>query len=173
MTVHGQAADAYDAERARSQEEWYRARSEEYDAADRQGERVRQALLFLAALCGGVAAFDVARGTLGVVAAVLVALSGLITGWMNLMGFRTNAELYHAAEGGLAHLRPDRPRPEAGSPEVLAYVGEVERILLGEVQTWSEKWRAPVQPTPPPGEPQPPGGDDAEPDDVTEPPPGS
>jgi hypothetical protein len=159
MTVEQEFAELYDEERVRGQLGWYEARADEYDGANGQGENARLVLLLLAAISGLVASFDVARATLGVVAAALAATATLVTGWMDLVGFRTNADLYRAAVGGLAHLRPDRPTDTSPPEQLRRYVEQVEGILLGEVRTWSQRWGEEVAPTDdaPPAPPAPPG----------------
>ena len=134
--------DAYDAHRLNGQFKWYGARIAEYDRAANQTGIVNEALLLVAAACGLVgAAMSSWTVWLGFVAALLAVVAAAVASWADVVGFAANAELYRAAQAGLAHLRPRRPDAAAAtSADVAAYLDNVEDILLGEVRTWSERW---------------------------------
>jgi hypothetical protein len=139
----GAFLDAYDEHRVTNQEEWYRARTDEYETSANQIGWANELCLFAAAACGAAAALLPEYALwLGAVAAGLAAVGAALTSWADVIGFAMNAELYSAARAGLSRLRPNRPRADASPADVEEYIGNVEDILLGEVRSWSQKWGA-------------------------------
>jgi hypothetical protein len=139
--VNPEFLSAYDKYRIEDQIVFYQARVKEYAKADNQALVLRSALLFGAAVCGILGAADIARVPLGIIAAALAALSAAVTAWTELIGFRLNLDLYTNAQTALGLLRPEQPQANARTDEVREYVREAEDILLGEVQTWAQKWQ--------------------------------
>ncbi|HYN35026.1 MAG TPA: SLATT domain-containing protein [Ilumatobacteraceae bacterium] len=144
----GEFLGAYDTYRVQDQRDYYEARFREYSAADRQATGLREVLLFAAGACGLVAAaVENWRTGLGITVAVLSALSMIVAGWADVIGFRANAELYGSAATTLAHLRPSRPDPadDPSIEEVTKYIDQVEAVLLGEVHAWGSRWQREIE----------------------------
>lgn len=139
--VNPEFLPAYDKHRIEDQIVFYQARIKEYARADNQALVLGSVLLFGAAVCGVLGAADIARVPLGITAAALAALSAAVTAWAELIGFRLNLDLYSNAQAALGLLRPEQPQANATTDEVRRYVREAENILLGEVQTWAQKWQ--------------------------------
>jgi len=142
-----QFTDAYDTHRVLEQMEFYRRRSAEYERADSQAGGIAEILLFIAGICGVVAAaWSEGALWMGVTAATLAAAATVVGSWAELVGFSKNAELYGAAEASLALMRPKRPKsadgPDLTQERVGTYLRGVEEVLLGEVRTWGEQWKA-------------------------------
>lgn len=140
--------DAYDTYRVQDQRAYYEARLQEYAAADRQGAGLRELLLFAAGACGLIAAAVGRWQTgFGITVAVLSALSMIVAGWTDVMGFRVNSEVFSSAALTLTHLRPTRPDPadDPSIQDVAEYVDRIEAVLLGEVQAWGARWRPEVE----------------------------
>lgn len=138
-----QFTDAYDTHRVLEQMEFYRRRSAEYERADSQAGGIAEILLFVAGICGVVAAaWSEGALWMGVTAATLAAAATVVGSWAELVGFSKNAELYGAAEASLALMRPKRPDgPDLTEERVGTYLRAVEEVLLGEVRTWGEQWK--------------------------------
>jgi hypothetical protein len=145
--------DLYLAGRVDAQRGWYRRRQEEFDAAERQGGRLRTALLIVATVIGSISALnltDASRAALGVAATAATALSAIITGWMRLQAFDTRARLYELTAARLDVAQADRP---LGVDAALAaeYIGHCEDVLLAEHGAWtSQTPRGAREPSPGP-----------------------
>ena len=86
-----------------AQREFYLSRSEEYRRAHDQAIVLRTLLLVLAAAVGVAAQFWSSQtALLGVVAALLAALAGALTGYEALIGFEQVGKLYADAELSVA-----------------------------------------------------------------------
>ena len=124
------------------QRAWYRRRQAEFDAAERQGGRIRTALLVVATILGAFSASDVlpesALPWLGVAATVATALSAITTGWMRLQAFDTRARLYELTEARLGAAQADRPLTVDGV-RAEAYLGQCENIMLAEHGAWTSQ----------------------------------
>ena len=145
--------DAYDVHRIKDQEQYYSNRMKEYVAADRQAGTLAEGLLFLAGVCGAVAAvWPDYTLWLGVLATAFAATATVVGGWAELVGFSKNAEMFRAAGDRLAIARPDRPMgPVVDDTEARAYVSRMEDILLTEVRSWGKEWGH-AQDAPPPSD---------------------
>ena len=123
--------------RIADQEHFYSDRSEEYEQAHRQAITVRNILLILAAVAGVVAqaVSGTSRASLGVVAAVLAALAGALTGFEALIGFAQLHKLYNDASLNLAKVALDWDAAEPGSG-LSAGIEGVEKIFQTENGQW-------------------------------------
>ena len=133
--------DLYLAGRLDTQRSWYRRRQEEFDAAERQGGKVRTTLLIIATILGAVGAASFAaeyREWLGVAATVATAMSAITTGWIRLQAFDTRARLYELTAARLDVAEADRP-PAVDPPIAASYVGQCEDILLAEHGAWTSQ----------------------------------
>ena len=131
--------DLYVAGRLDTQRRWYRRRQAEFDAAERQGGKVRTLLLITAGVLGAVSTPDFAqdyREWLGVAATVATALSAITTGWIRLQAFDMRARLYELTAARLDVAEADRP-PVVDPPLAAAYVGQCEDVLLAEHGAWT------------------------------------
>ena len=133
---------AYDHHRIKDQEHYYANLVKEYVAADRQAGGVAEALLFLAGVCGVLAAaWPTYALWLGVAAAAFAATATVVAGWAELIGFSKNANMFRTAGDRLANERPDRPMgSRVDSCEAQVYVARMEDILLSEVRSWGKEW---------------------------------
>jgi len=142
--------------RIESQLAYYRDRRAEYRDAHRQAVVVRNALLFMAALAGGVGAFAAGgRAALGVAAALLGALAAAVTAYETLIGFSQLEKLYADAVHNLEEAALDwRDLDPAADPT--EEVERVESVFRSERGQWGQlvvKSAAPVPPRPEPGPP--------------------
>jgi hypothetical protein len=130
--------DLYLGGRLEAQRQWYRRRQAEFDAAERQGGRVRTALLIVATMLGAVSSVaDVhMRPWLGVAATVVTAASALTTGWMRLQAFDTRARLYELTAARLDVAEADRP-PRVDAALAARYISQCEDVLLAEHGAWT------------------------------------
>ncbi len=142
--------DAYDKYRVNDQIRYYDRRITEYLRSARQVGWVNTVLLGLAAASGTIGAWVGEGRIYGLIAAGLSALAAAVTSWDEVIGFSTNAEMFRAGRGGLAHARPTRPRDPvtATDEQVRAYVTDVEEVLMREVRTWASTWSGDDQPEP-------------------------
>ncbi|GAA2478954.1 SLATT domain-containing protein [Winogradskya humida] len=124
---------------------FYRRRSGEYHAADRQAILVRNALLALAALAGvaGQALGETGRTVTGVVAAVLAAMATAVTAYETLIGFAPVARIYDDAALSLEEAELDW---DAGT-DLAADVDRVEQVFRSEAGQWGQLT---IQPPPEP-----------------------
>lgn len=133
--------EAYDENRVKDQQHFYKVRTAEYEKSAKQIGWVNVVLLALAGLCGAAGAVWSDQATwLGLTAVALSAIAAATASWGDVVGFSTNAELYKAAQASLAHLRAQEPKQDADDDQVGSYVRDVEDVLLGEVRTWGERW---------------------------------
>lgn len=145
--------DLYLAARLDTQRGWYRRRQDEFDAAEREGGRLRTAFLILATVLGAVSALELTdsyRAGLGVAATAATATSAIITGWMRLQAFDTRARLYELTAARLDVAEADRP-PRVDATRAVEYVGQCEDVLLAEHGAWtSQTPRGAREPSPGP-----------------------
>ena len=147
MTDRSEFLDAYDRHRVVDQTEYYGRTAAEYEHTERLIGLINAALLFVAGICGvlGVVFREESRW-FGLTAAVLAALAAASISWSDVIGFSANAELYRAAEASLERLRQTKPdETDTGAGDVEGYVGNVEDVLTGEVQTWGERWAREIE----------------------------
>lgn len=128
----------YLAGRLDTQRRWYRRRQDEFDAAERQGGRLRTALLIVATVLGAVSATAPAqlRPWLGVAAAAVTAGSAITTGWMRLQAFDTRARLYELTAARLDVAEADRP-PRVDPTVAAQYINQCEDVVLAEHGAWT------------------------------------
>jgi SMODS and SLOG-associating 2TM effector domain 1 len=121
------------------QRKFYEARSREYGTAHRQAVLVRNALLLLAALAGVAAQFTsgTGRAGCGVVASILAALAGAVTGYESLIGFPTLHKLYGDAALSLAAAAVDWDAAHSDA-EIETGIERVEQILRTENGQWGQ-----------------------------------
>jgi hypothetical protein len=118
---------------------FYTARRDEYRNAHRQAIIVRNALLVLAAVCGGVGlGFDErVRAGLGVAAAVFGGLAAAVTGFESLIGFARLEKLYSDAASNLMKAKIDWLDLAVDADEA-AEVARVEEIFQTENGQWGQ-----------------------------------
>lgn len=121
------------------QQQYYTARSTEYEQAHRQAITVRNLFLIAAALVGVGAQFTsgTSRAVCGVVAALLAALAGAVTAFDALIGFPQLQKLYSDAALNLAEAGIDWDSAEAGEGEQ-AGIECVETIMRSENGQWGQ-----------------------------------
>ena len=147
MTARQEFLDLYDEARVNDQINWYKGRAEEYHSATKQAFLITQVLLLAAAICGLIGALDVARETLGLIAAILALVATLVAGWSALIGFSDNAERYSAAAKQLRKVRLDREAAAASDEAMAAYMASAEQVMLGEVSSWEQQWTKLAKPS--------------------------
>jgi hypothetical protein len=150
-------------QRIEGQLAYYRARRAEYRDAHRQAVVVRNALLFLAAVVGGVGAFvPGGRAGLGVAAALLGAFAAAVTAYETLIGFSQLEKRYADALHNLEEAALDW-RDLDPAADHTAEVERVKGVFRSERGQWGQlvvKSAAPVSPQPvpkPPTSPPAPG----------------
>ncbi len=118
---------------------FYTARRDEYRNAHRQAIIVRNVLLVLAAVCGGIGlGFDQqVRAGLGVAAAVFGGLAAAITGFESLIGFARLEKLYSDAVNNLTRAKIDWIGLEDDADDA-AEVARVEEIFQTENGQWGQ-----------------------------------
>ena len=144
-------------QRIENQLAYYRDRRAEYRDAHRQAVIVRNALLFMAAIAGGIGAFvpEGWRVGLGVAAALLGAFAAAVTAYETLIGFSQLEKLYADALRNLEEAALDwRDLDPAADPT--AEVERVESVFRSERGQWGQlvvKSAAPAPPQPAPKAP--------------------
>lgn len=138
-TRDAQFRNLYKELRIADQEQYYSDTSEEYEQAHRQAIVVRNMLLILAAVAGvvGQAVSGTSRAGFGVVAAVLAALAGAVTGFEALIGFAQLHKLYNDAALNLAKAALDWDTTQPGS-DLSAGIEQVEKIFQTENGQWGQ-----------------------------------
>jgi hypothetical protein len=131
---------AYRKLRLTHQQLYYKERSDEYRSAHRQAILVRNALLVTAALAGVGAQFTygTARAGCGVIAALLAALAGAVTGFDALIGFALLQKLYYDAALNLEGSTILWDQHSAGKAVSAEEIAGVEMIMRVEVGQWGQ-----------------------------------
>ena len=140
--------------RLEAQRDWYLARQQEFELAERQGTRLRTGLLVVATILGalGPAVEPEIRPWLGVAATAATAVSAVITGWMRLQAFDVRAHLYELTAARLSVA--DAERPVVPDPlGVQTHISRCEDVVLAEHGLWSEQTpraarEVPIAPSP-------------------------
>lgn len=136
-----QIVDLYLVGRLADQRRWYRLRQAEFDTAERQGGRIRTALLVVAAILGAFSVSEVFSDVVqwfGVAATVATALSAVTTGWMRLQAFDTRARLYELTEARLGVALADRPLA-LDAVQAQTYLSQCEDVMLAEHGAWTRQ----------------------------------
>jgi hypothetical protein len=118
---------------------FYTDRSAEYRAAHRQVVIVRNVLLGVAAVAGGLGPFlrDL-RGVLGLVAAVLAALATAVTAFETLIGFPQLEKLYGDAARNLEEAALDWRGVDPATSDLTGEVERVEDVFRSERGQWGQ-----------------------------------
>lgn len=126
--------------RLEEQRDWYLARQQEFELAERQGTRLRTGLLVVATVLGalGPAVEPEFRAWLGVAATAATAVSAVITGWMRLQAFDVRAHLYELTAARLSVADAERPLVPDHA-RVDSHISRCEDIVLAEHGLWSEQ----------------------------------
>jgi hypothetical protein len=144
-----QLLDAYRQERLASQAVWFARRAQSNETARRRAVTASAALLVLAALFGALASADASRRSLwGFAAAVAGALATALSSYAAAFGFERLARLYSRTSTAVAVADVFGPRPDElarldsdteRDHVVAQFVADTERLLRGEVDTWSRQ----------------------------------
>jgi hypothetical protein len=134
-----QFRDLYRELRITDQEGFYNGRAAEYERAHRQAITVRNALLVLAAVAGVAGQFTAGTGRagLGVAAAILAALAGGVAAFEALIGFPQLQKLYNDAALNLAAAGIDWDAARSGR-DLESELERVEKIFRTENGQWGQ-----------------------------------
>ncbi|MGH3565946.1 MAG: SLATT domain-containing protein [Pseudonocardia sp.] len=135
---------------------YYSSRRTEYRRAHRQAVVVRNALLFAAAVAGGVGQFTVgtARAGWAVVGAVLASLAAAVTAFETLIGFPQLDKLFSDAARNLEEAAIDWEEADPHS-DLTAEINRVEGVFRSENGQWGQlvvKSATPILPPPTEGD---------------------
>ena len=141
MSDDRQALELFLNHRVEDQASYYRSQAATYQAALRRTTRLSASLLVGASLFGALGAIDVARrGLWAFIATALAAVSTAIATYEIAFEFERRGRQYGETNAALAL----KGIPADG--QFVEYVVDVERLLMGEVDSWSRLESNPIAP---------------------------
>jgi hypothetical protein len=143
----GELLDAYRHHRVDAQIGYYGAKADDFERARRWTVTTSAVLLVLAALFGALgAAYTDRRAMWAFFAATLSAVATAVSAFEAASGFERFSRQYAETRAALVLASAHGPRAQdigvngdaaASETEVQAFVGDIERVLRAEVDTWS------------------------------------